>query len=73
MATMPDTVPDPKTAVLPHEALEAAWLAWRPGAPAPRWQEFLPERKQPVSRDVQGVAEPARLVHATPAGPNVIT
>jgi WD40 repeat protein/tRNA A-37 threonylcarbamoyl transferase component Bud32 len=48
---MRDTVPDNKMAVLPHEALEAAWLAWRAGMPAPRWQEFLPERKQPVSRD----------------------
>jgi tRNA A-37 threonylcarbamoyl transferase component Bud32 len=46
---MADTAPDPKTAVLPHEALEAAWLAWRPGTAAPRWHEFLPEPGQPVS------------------------
>jgi formylglycine-generating enzyme required for sulfatase activity len=45
---MPDTAPDPKTATLPYEALEAAWLAWRPGAEAPRWQEFLPGPGQVV-------------------------
>jgi serine/threonine protein kinase len=44
-----DTVPEQKTALLPHEALEAAWLAWRPGAPPTRWQEFLPGPGQTVS------------------------
>ena len=33
---MADTVPEQKAAPLPHEALEAAWLAWRPGLPATR-------------------------------------
>jgi hypothetical protein len=46
---MADTVPEQKTALLQHEALEAAWLAWRPGAPATRWHEFLPGPGQPVS------------------------
>ena len=46
---MADTVPEQKAAPLPHEALEAAWLAWRPGAPATRWHEFLPGPGQTVS------------------------
>jgi hypothetical protein len=48
---MRDTAPDPKTATLPYEALEAAWLAWRAGAETPRWQEFLHGPGQVVSPD----------------------
>jgi hypothetical protein len=37
---------------VPHGNFEAAWRAWRPGRPVPRWDQFLPGPDEPYSPDL---------------------
>jgi serine/threonine-protein kinase len=53
---MPDTDPldtlDTNASAIRLERFEAAWLAWRPGQPAPSWRDHLPAEGQPCSPDL---------------------